>query len=131
MIYNIPSHLSELPIYKQALEIITLSRSISTYLNQDLSYLNQEGSEDPHIYFSGDIVQQSTSLAPEIVNAELEEYPEKKQKHIASVEKLTNSLYQNTKRLMSCGSNGKDYLPVLRKELKKFRQLHKIWVLTL
>ena len=131
MIYNIPSHLSELPIYKQALEIITLSRSISTYLNQDLSYLNQEGSEDPHIYFSGDIVQQSTSLAPEIVNAELEEYPEKKQKHIASVEKLTNSLYQNTRRLMSCGSNGKDYLPVLRKELKKFRQLHKIWVLTL
>ena len=131
MIYNIPSHLSELPIYKQALEIITLSRSISTYLNQDLSYLNHEGSEDPHIYFSGDIVQQSTSLAPEIVNAELEEYPEKKQKHVASVEKLTNSIYQNSKRLMSCRSNGKDYLPVLRKELKKFRQLHKIWVLTL
>ena len=72
MNYNLPSHLSDLPIYRKALDIITLSRSISTYLNHDLSYLNPDGSEDNNIYFSGDIVQQSTNLAPEIINAERE-----------------------------------------------------------
>lgn len=131
MLHTIPSHLSDLPIYQKAMEIIVLSRSISTYINQDLSYLNSDGSEDSNIYFSGDIVQQSSSLAPEIVNAELERHSDKKHIHVASVEKLTNQLYQNCKRLMHCRSNGKDYLHILNRELKKFRQLQKVWMLTL
>jgi len=131
MYYNIPSYLAGLPIYKKALEIIVLSRSISTYLNHDLSHLTFDGIEDPHIYFSGDIVQQSESLAPEIVNAELNRCSDEKYKHIASVERLTNMLYYNCKRLMHCNSNGKDYLPMLRSELKVFRQLQKTWKLSL
>ncbi|MCK7591416.1 hypothetical protein M0G43_12590 [Subsaxibacter sp. CAU 1640] len=129
--YHIPSHLSELPIYKKAIEIIILSRSISTYLNQDLSYLRPDGTEDTDIYFSGDIVQQSSSLAPEIVNAELERYSDKKHKHIASLERLTNRLYHSCKRLERCNSNGKDYLPMLRSELLKFKKLQHTWTLTL
>jgi hypothetical protein len=131
MYYHIPSHLSELPIYQKAMEIIILSRSISTYLNQDLAYLRPDGSEDENIYFSGDIVQQSVSLAPEIVNAELERYSDKKHKHIASLERLTNMLYKNCKRLERSNSNGKDYLPILRSELRKFRRLQRSWMLTL
>ncbi|MBN2868150.1 MAG: hypothetical protein JXK08_05730 [Flavobacteriaceae bacterium] len=128
---QIPSHLSDLPIYKQALQIFTLSRSISSYLNQDLAYLYEDGKEDYNIYFSGDIVQQSESLAPEIINAELQRHSDKKYKHIASVRRLTNRLYRNCKRLETCNSNGKDYLPLLRRELKKFRQLQSTWMLTL
>jgi len=55
MLPNIPSHLSHLPIYRKAMEIFILSRSISTYLNQDLSILKSDGTEDTNIYFSGDI----------------------------------------------------------------------------
>ena len=131
MYYQIPSHLSELPIYQKAMDIIILSRSISTYLNQDLSYLKPDGSEDSNIYFLGDIVQQSVSLAPEIVSAELERYSDKKHKHIASLERLTNLLYKNCKRLERSNSNGKDYLPILRSELRKFRRLQHTWMLTL
>lgn len=131
MVYPIPSHLSDLPIYKKAMDIITLSRNISTYLNQDLSYLRPDGSEDRHIYFSGDIVQQSTCLTPEIVNAELERHSDKKYKHIASLERLTTLLYKNCRRLEKSQSNGRDYLPVLRSELKKFRRLQHTWMMTL
>lgn len=131
MLYPIPSHLSDLPIYKKAMEIIILSRSISTYLNQDLSYLNPDGSEDENIYFSGDIVQQSSSLAPEIVNAEIERHSDKKYKHFASLERLTVMLYNNCKRLEKSHSNGRDYLPILRSELKKFRRLQHTWMMTL
>ncbi len=128
---QVPSHLSDLPIYKQAMQIFVLSRSISTYLSQDLSYLYEDGQEDKNIYFSGDIVQQSVSLAPEIINAELHRHTDKKHKHAASVRRLTNRLYRNCKRLETCNSNGKDYLPLLRRELKKFRQLQNTWMLTL
>jgi hypothetical protein len=131
MLGHIPSHLSELPIYKQAMQIFILSRSISTYLNQDLAILNENGVEDADIYFSGDIVQQSVSLAPEIINAELERAPDKKHKHVASVRQLTNRLYKNCKRLERSNSNGKDYIPILRKELKTFRKLQNSWMLTL
>lgn len=131
MSYPIPSHLSDLPIYKKAMEIIILSRSISTYLTQDLSYLKPDGSEDKYIYFTGDIVQQSTSLAPEIVSAELSSCSDGKFKHLASLERLTNLLYKNCKRLEKCHSNGRDYLPVLRHELKKFRRMQRHWVMSL
>ncbi|MCX7550535.1 hypothetical protein [Xanthomarina sp. F2636L] len=125
------SHLSHLPIYQKAMEIIILSRSISTYLNQDLAYLQLDGKEDNNIYFSGDIVQQSSSLAPEIEKAELEKFSDKKHKHIATVSRLTNLLYKNCSRLEKSNSNGKDYLPILRNELKKFKKLQHTWSLTL
>ena len=131
MYSSMPSHLFDLPIYKKAMEIIILSRSISTYLNQDLSYLRPDGSEDTDIYFSGDIVQQSSSLAPEIVNAELQRYTDKKHSHVASLERLTNRLYNNCKRLERCNSDGKEYLPILRSELRKFKRLQHTWTLTL
>ncbi len=131
MLSNTPQNLSELPVYKKALEIFALSQDISTYLNYDLSVLKNDGSEDVNIYFSGDIVQQSVSLVPEIVNAELERYSERRHKHIASLKRITNMLYKNSYRLERSNSNGKDFLPILRKELKKFKKLQRTWLLTL
>lgn len=131
MNYNLPSHLSDLPIYRKAMDIIMLSRNISTYLNHDLSYLREDGTEDNDIYFSGDIVQQSTNLAPEIINAERERYSDKKHKHLESLDQLTDRLYTNCKRLERSSSNGKDYLPMLRYELRKFRKLQRSWMMTL
>jgi hypothetical protein len=128
---KIPSYFSELPIYRKAIDIIILSRSISTYLNHDLAYLNTNGNEDTHIYFSGDIIQQSTSIAPEIINAEHERFSDKKHKHVALIDRLTNQLYNNCKRLEYSNSNGKDYLPILRSELKKFKKLQTVWMMTL
>jgi len=131
MLQNISSDFSELPIYKKAMEIYILSRSISSCLQYDLSALRSDGSENSDIYFSGDIIQQSVSLGPEILNAELERYSDKKEKHIASVQRLTNLLYKNSFRLERSNSNGKDFLPILRSELKKFRRLQHTWMLTL
>ncbi|MFV0566421.1 MAG: hypothetical protein ACK5NB_11385 [Flavobacteriaceae bacterium] len=131
MLHNTPPNLSDLPIYKKALEIFTLSQNISMYLCNDLSVLKEDGSEDSNVYFSGDIVQQSVSLAPEIANAELERYSDKRHKHVASLKRLTNLLYKNSYRLERSNSNGKDFLPILRNELKKFKQLQHTWLLTL
>ncbi len=131
MLYTTPSHLSETPIYKKAIEIFWLSQKISHYLNQDLTGLHRDGSEDENIYFSGDLVQQSESLAPEIVKAELEDRSEFKHKHAEILKQVTKRLYNNCKRLERCNSNGKDFLPILRKELKKFSKLQSNWMLTL
>ncbi len=129
--YHIPSYLPDMPVYKKAMEIFMLSMSISTYLKQDLAYLKPDGSEDSDIYVTGDMIQQSVSLVPEIVNAELERHTDKKHRHIASLNRLTIQLYNTCKRLENSNSNMRDYLPVLRNELKKFKQLQRSWMLSL
>ncbi len=131
MLMNTPPNLSELPVYKKALDIFALSQNISSYLNYDLSALREDGSEDANIYFTGDIIQQSVSLVPEIVNAEKERFSDRKYKHIDSLKRLTNMLYKNSYRLERSHSNGKDFLPILRNELKKFKKLQRHWLLTL
>ncbi len=118
-------------LYKKALEIFTLSRHISFYISHDLACLQKNGKEDTNIYFTGDIIQQSVSLAPQILKAESQFFSEEKHKYAASVMRLSNLLYKNCERLERINSNGKDFLPLLRKEIKKFRKLQHIWRLTL
>lgn len=131
MIPSIPSHFPTSPFYKKAMEIFSLSRNISSYLIDDLSSLGANGNEDQHVYFTGDIVQQSVSLAPEILRAEQQPFSVEKHKYADSVTQLTNRLFKNCDRLEKANSNGKDFLPVLRNELKKFRKLQRSWMLTL
>ena len=118
-------------IYYKALEIFSLARNISGYLAHDLAHLQKNGAEDPNIYFTGDIVQQSVSLGPQILKAESQPFSEEKHKYAASVMRLSNLLYKNCERLERVSSNGKDFLPLLRKELKRFRKLQHTWRLTL
>lgn len=129
MLHTNPSHHYRLPIYTKAREIYALSRKISKYLSYDLSSIEQDGSENRDIYFTGDIIQQSESLAPEILKAELNS--EKKYNHAKTLEWLTMRLNNTCKRLEKSSSNGRDFIPILRKELKKFRKLQQSWMLNL
>lgn len=118
-------------VYKKSIEIFDLARQISHYLGHDLSPLQRNGKENPDIYITGDIVQQSVSLGPEILKAENHSFQDEKHKYATSVIQLYNRLYRNCKRLQNIDSNGKDYLPLILKELHKFRKLLYTWRLTL
>jgi hypothetical protein len=118
-------------IYLKAQEIGLLSRQICNYLSSDLAPLSENGIENPHIYFSGDIVQQSTSLSKELLKAYQSPFSDNKQLHAHTLKWLTYRLSQNCKRLDQCSSNGRDFLLLLKKELKKFKKLQKQWILTL
>lgn len=119
------------PVYRKAIDILHISRHISHYLSQDLAVLKHDGIEDQNIYFSGDIIQQSTSLMPHILRAESEPFSEEKQKYAAAVTRLANLLHKNCDRLELSNSNGREFLKILRFELKKFKKLQRIWKLTL
>ncbi|WP_103864841.1 hypothetical protein [Aquimarina sp. I32.4] len=118
-------------LYKKALEIFTLSRSISNYLVHDLSTLQHNGNENPHIYFTGDIIRQSDALAPKIIKAENQAYQDERIKQATSLIHITNRLYKNCERLEQSESNGKEFLILLRRELRKFRRLQRLWMMSL
>ena len=118
-------------LYKKALEILTLSRSVSKYLIHDLAPLEKNGQENPFIYFTGDIIKHSDSLVPEIIKAENQTFQNDRIKHAVYLQRLTNKIYRNCERLERSESNGKDFVRLLRKELKKFRKLQRNWMMTL
>ena len=72
--------------YNKAVEIAVISKRISNYLNGNLCVLKPNGREDINIYFSGDIVRQSSSLAPHIKMINQEIFSEKRQ-HYAKIVK--------------------------------------------
>ncbi len=118
-------------VYKKSIEIFDLARHISHYIAHDLAPLQRNGKENPNIYITGDIVQQSVSLGPEILKAESHSFQDEKYKYATSVLRLANRLHNNCKRLQNIDSNGKDYLTLILKELHKFRKLVHTWRLTL
>jgi len=122
---------SDSPIYNKAQEILHLTRHISHYLSQDLAPLKRNGEEHCEIYFTGDIVQQSVLLGPQILKAESQLFQDEKHKYASAVLRLSNLLYKNCRRLERINSNGKDFIPLLLAELKRFRRLQHVWRLTL
>ncbi|WP_299315778.1 hypothetical protein [uncultured Aquimarina sp.] len=118
-------------LYKKALEILILSKSVSKYLSHDLAPLEKNGNENQFIYFTGDIVKDSDSLVPEIIKAENHIFQDDRLKHAIFLESLTNKLYKNCERLERSESNGKDFVRLLRKELKKFKRLQRNWMMSL
>ncbi len=129
---NMPLFLPQSPMRLKALEISRLSKRISQYLVEQMAVLDKNGHEHKSIYFTGDIVQQSHSLFPEIKHAEEKTFSEDRHKHIVSVQQLTHSLYKNCERLeKSVPNNGREFLQLLRHELKRFRKLQRIWLMTL
>jgi len=118
-------------LYKKAIEIFTLTRNISNYLIEDMSSLLENGDEDPHIYFTGDIIRQSDTLAPRIIKAENQTFQDDRIKQANSLLHITNNLYKNCERLEQTEKNGKEFVALLRKELTKFRHLQNNWMMTL
>lgn len=120
-----------LALYRKAREIMQISRRISDYLTPDLAMLNENGREDKNIYFTGDIIRYSSSLIPNIMKAENEFFQEARMGYISSISHLTDRLTKNCEKLEGSNSNGREFIKILRREIQKFRKLHRIWKLTL
>jgi len=118
-------------LYKKALEILILSKSVSKYLVYDLAPLEKNGNENPFIYFTGDIIKDSDALVPEIIKAENQPFQDDRIKHAISLETITNKLSKNCERLERSESNGKDFVKLLSKEIKKFKSLQHHWMMSL
>ena len=97
-----------------------------TYWNSTLY-----GNEQEAVYFSGDIIRQSDSLAPEILKIESQTFQHDRIRYAQGLEVITQQLYKTCERLERAESNGRDFIIMLRRELKKFRRLQHHWMMTL
>jgi len=70
-------------------------------------------------------------LVSKIIKAENQLSQDDRIKHAISLKSVTNKLYQKCERLEHSESNGKDFVRLLRKEIKKFKRLQQSWMLSL
>ena len=122
---------SKSPIYKKALDILSLSENISQYLNYEMSTLSYDGKEHPAIYLTGDIILHSNFLGDSILNAENEVLSENRDKHLTAIEKWAYRLHKNCERLEQQSDNGKEFIHLLKHEVRRFRTLQRKWILSL
>lgn len=131
MTSQIPNQLRYPPIYHKALDILKLSRHASFTFADDLCAMQNNGQEHPGIYFTGDMIQQSVCLAPEILKAEEQTYSEDKRRYAKRVRRLTRLLLATCERIEKSPIQSKDFLLLLRREIKAFKKLQLTWLLTL
>lgn len=96
-----------------------------------MASLNESGLEDKYIYQTGDIIRYSNSLVAHISKAETEALQDSRMRYAALVSRITDRIYLYSESLEKVNSNGKDFLKMLQKELRKFQRLQASWRLGL
>ncbi len=123
--------LYKLPVYTKALEIFRLSRGVAAYLSYDKNILQMQTHQGTVDFYAGDLVLDSLGLAPKIAAAETQKNYIVKMKYADSLKKLTSRLIKQCERIELTSTEGKEFVELLRIEIKKFKKLQRAWVATL
>ncbi|MEL4307794.1 hypothetical protein [Joostella sp. CR20] len=123
-------NVTKLPVYKKALYIFKLSRQIVEYLRGDKSVLAMYNSEHACDQFSDKLVMASLGLAPKIAMAETSPDLSIKMASVSSLQHTTSALLHYCENLEISHGQGKEFLHLLRKEVKKFGHLQSKWALS-
>lgn len=120
-------NLSALPVYRKALELCKISREIASYVtfNKDLLKLYQSNSLRDII---ADSLLTDTILIPKkIALAESKGTHSERQKSAVYISIMIRNLMSYCNGLEKDGVKEKEYLNLLRQEIKSFRKTFKSW----
>lgn len=124
-------NLNQLVIYQKSLYIFKLARRITSYVTNDKDVLSMYLSDKRSYRYADNLLMNALGLVPKIVETECEDNPGLKLRYAVSLRYFIDRLYQNCLQLESTKIQGKDFVKLLRKELKNLRQIHKNYVKSL
>lgn len=116
-----------MPVYRQAVALRTMSREIASYVtyNKDLLTLSHSNSLRDHIADS--LLTDAILIPQHIARAENSSSLAIRQRSVHFINVMTRNLYTYCKGLEKDGVREREYLDLLRKEVKRFRQSFKKW----
>ena len=120
-------NLSTVPVYRKSLDLCKLSREIAAYVtyNKDLLRLYQS---DSHRDIIADSLLTDAILIPQkIAQAEYSKSHTARMKSVMFINIMTRNILSYCNGLEKDGVKEKEYLNLLRKELKSFRRSFKKW----
>ncbi len=120
-------NLGTIPVYKKALDLCNMSREIASYVsyNKDLLKLYKSNSLRDNIADS--LLTDAIIIPQKIAQAEHSTSSYVRAKNVLLINIMTRNILSYCKGLEMDGLKEKEYINLLRKEIKSFRILYKVW----
>lgn len=115
-------------IYKKSLDIFRLSRSIASYITDDKDVISMYRSGSKIDNYADNLVMNAFHLVPKVVEVETQKSPSVKLKYAKSLRYFIDRLYLDCLQLEDARIQGKEFVIMLRKELKSLRKIHRLYV---
>jgi len=119
--------LSSIPIYRKSLDLLEMSRQIASYVsyNKDLLKLYQSNSHRDHIADS--LLTDSILIPQQIAAAERSKSYAARMQSATFIDIIIRNISSYCTGLEKDGVKEKEYLNLLRNEIKSFRRMYKVW----
>ncbi len=121
-------NINQLVLYKKSIDIFKLSRRIATYITDDKDIISMYRSGSKSDNYADNLVMNAFRLVPKIAETESQKNSGLKLKYAKSLRYYIDRLYKSCLQLENTKIQGKDFVQLLLKELKKLRKIHKKYV---
>ncbi len=120
-------NLSKIPIYRKSLDLLMISREIASYLsyNKDLLKLYQSNSLRDIMVDS--LLTDSILISQQIAEAERSESHAVRMRSATFINVIIRNINSYCIGLEKDGVKEKEYLNLLKSEVKSFRRMYKVW----
>jgi len=131
MLNSDSTNLGQSIIYQKSIDVFKLSRSVASYITDDKDVISMYRSGDKSDNYADNLVMNAFRLVPKVVETETQESPTKKLKYAKSLRYFIDVIYQDCLKLERTKIQGKDFVRLLRNELKSLRKIHRLYVSSL
>jgi len=122
------TNLNQSIIYQKSMDVFKLSRSVASYITDDKDVISMYRSGCKLDNYADNLVMNAFRLVPKVVEAEIQESPKTKLRYVKSLRVFIDRLYQDCLNLEGTKIQGKDFVRMLRLELKSLRKIHRLYV---
>jgi len=123
--------LGKLVLYQKSLAVFELARRVASYItdDKDMIFMYRSGSKTDN--YADNLVMNAYRLVPKIAEVETQNSKSSKLKLAISLRYFIDRIYQDCVTLENAKIQGKDFVQLLRDELKHLRKIHKNYVKSL
>lgn len=119
--------IKNLPVYRQALSLRTMSREIASFVTNNKDLLSLRRSDSLRDNIADSLLTDSILIPKHIARAESSSSLAMRRRSVHFINVMTRNLYAYCKGLEQDGVREREYLDLLRHEVKHFRQSFKKW----
>ena len=124
MPYN---HLGSLPVYKKALELCTVSKELASYVSYNKNMLTLYQSKSLRDHIADSLMTDAVLIPQQIARAETSESMDDRMKSATFIGIMIRNINSYCNWLENDGVREKEYINILRSEIRIFRKSFKKW----
>ena len=121
------NHLSSVPVYRKSLELCSLSRAIASYISFNKDLLKLYKSQGLRDIMAEALLTDAILIPQQIAKAEYSKSRAERLKSATFINIMIRNSNSYCRGLEHDGVREKEYLNLLRKEVKSFRKSFKAW----